>query len=144
MYTGSKKHDTGDDKRDDPDNASAIVVQPTTSATDDFGQKHCDVSTEPTTVPEAQESSMLPLAQEPSSAPMAEAPVTVPVTQKPSSVPKDEPLLPERPIQLPFQVQIRYTDSKGAKAVRVFTETKPITKDRKVAESSKSRFYALK
>lgn len=135
MYTGSKKHDTGDDKRDDPDNASVIVVQPTTSATDDFGQKHCDVSTEPTTVPEAQESS---------SAPMAEAPVTVPVTQKPSSVPKDEPLLPERPIQLPFQVQIRYTDSKGAKAVRVFTETKPITKDRKVAESSKSRFYALK
>ena len=43
---------------------------------------------------------------------------------------------------LPFQVQITYTDLDGAQALRVLTKTKPVTKDRKVAEKSKSLFFA--
>lgn len=38
--------------------------------------------------------------------------------------------------QLPFQLQIIYTDTEGAKALRVITDTKPITRDRKKAEKS--------
>lgn len=36
--------------------------------------------------------------------------------------------------ELPFQVHISYIDLEGAKAVRVLTQTKPITKERKQAE----------
>ncbi|WAR09396.1 CPAS1-like protein [Mya arenaria] len=36
--------------------------------------------------------------------------------------------------ELPFQLQIVYTDTEGAKALRVITKTKPVTRDRKKAE----------
>ncbi|KAL4233133.1 hypothetical protein ACF0H5_007818 [Mactra antiquata] len=36
---------------------------------------------------------------------------------------------------LPFQLQIVYTDTEGAKALRVITQNKPITRERKVAET---------
>lgn len=42
--------------------------------------------------------------------------------------------------ELPFQLQIRYTDTEGAKALRVITQTKPVTRDRKKAEKCKSVF----
>ena len=36
--------------------------------------------------------------------------------------------------ELPFQLQLTYTDLEGAKALRVVTQTKPITTERDVAE----------
>ena len=42
--------------------------------------------------------------------------------------------------EFPFQLQIRYTDTEGAKALRVITQTKPITRDRKKAEQCKSLY----
>ena len=45
----------------------------------------------------------------------------------------DEPAV-EAPNELPFQVQIRYTDTEGAVAMRVLTKTQPVTKDRQQAE----------
>lgn len=41
---------------------------------------------------------------------------------------------PEQLEELPFQVQIVYIDLEGAKAVRVLTQTKPITNERQQAE----------
>ena len=38
------------------------------------------------------------------------------------------------PSELPFQLQITYTDADGTKALRVLTQRKPVTKDRTVAE----------
>lgn len=38
------------------------------------------------------------------------------------------------PSELPFQLQVVYTDTEGAKAMRLLTKTKPITKDRQQAE----------
>lgn len=38
------------------------------------------------------------------------------------------------PSELPFQLQIQYTDVDGTKALRVLTQKKPVTTDRKVAE----------
>lgn len=38
--------------------------------------------------------------------------------------------------ELPFQLQIVYTDTEGAKALRVITHTKPITHDRRKAEKN--------
>ncbi|KAL8595082.1 hypothetical protein ACOMHN_019120 [Nucella lapillus] len=38
------------------------------------------------------------------------------------------------PPELPFQVQIMYTDVDGTKALRVLTQKKPVTKDRTIAE----------
>lgn len=40
----------------------------------------------------------------------------------------------EVPNELPFQLQIMYKDTEGATALRVLTQTKPITRDRKEAE----------
>ncbi|XP_033741232.1 circularly permutated Ras protein 1-like [Pecten maximus] len=40
----------------------------------------------------------------------------------------------EQPKELPFQLQVKYTDVDGATALRVLTKTKPVTKDRKQAE----------
>ena len=40
------------------------------------------------------------------------------------------------PSELPFQVQITYTDLDGAEAVRVLTQTQPVTRDRQQAETS--------
>ncbi|XP_067676660.1 circularly permutated Ras protein 1-like [Haliotis asinina] len=40
------------------------------------------------------------------------------------------------PAELPFQLQIRYTDTEGMKALRVLTQTKPVTHDRDVAEKN--------
>jgi len=40
------------------------------------------------------------------------------------------------PRELPFQVQITYTDLDGAEAVRVLTQTQPVTHDRQQAETS--------
>jgi len=42
----------------------------------------------------------------------------------------------EWPSELPFQVQITYTDLDGAEAVRVLTQTQPVTRDRQQAETS--------
>ena len=39
--------------------------------------------------------------------------------------------------ELPFQVQITYTDLDGAQALRLITKTKLVTKDRAVAERGK-------
>ena len=39
--------------------------------------------------------------------------------------------------EMPFQVQIVYTDMKGASSVRVLTETKRVTRDRAKAEERK-------
>jgi len=47
----------------------------------------------------------------------------------------------ERPSELPFQVQITYMDLDGAEAMRVLTQTQPVTRDRQQAETS--RFYSL-
>jgi len=41
----------------------------------------------------------------------------------------------DRPCELPFQVQITYTDLDGAEAVRVLTQTQPVTRDRQQAET---------
>jgi len=38
--------------------------------------------------------------------------------------------------ELPFQVQITYMDLDGAEAVRVLTQTQPVTRDRQQAETS--------
>ena len=43
------------------------------------------------------------------------------------------------PSELPFQLQITYTDIDGTKALRVLTQKKPVTRDRNVAE--KGLFY---
>lgn len=40
----------------------------------------------------------------------------------------------DKPKELPFQIQITYTDLEGAKAMRVVTQRKPVTKERKEAE----------
>lgn len=56
-----------------------------------------------------------------------------------ASTPKDQEskFKVEVPDELPFQLQIKYTDTEGATALRVLTQTKPITRDRKQAEGSK-------
>jgi len=41
----------------------------------------------------------------------------------------------DRPNELPFQLQVRYTDLDGAKAMRVLTQAQPVTSDRKEAET---------
>lgn len=38
------------------------------------------------------------------------------------------------PSELPFQLQITYTDVDGTKALRVLTQKKPVTSDRNLAE----------
>ena len=38
--------------------------------------------------------------------------------------------------EVPFQLQIVYTDVDGAKAMRLLTQNKPITDDRSLAEAS--------
>jgi len=47
----------------------------------------------------------------------------------------------ESPSELPFQVQIKYTDIDGAEAVRVLTQVQPVTADRREAE--KRMFQAV-
>ena len=49
----------------------------------------------------------------------------------------------EQPSELPFQVQITYTDLDGAEAVRVLTQTQPVTRDRLQAETSMSHYFIL-
>lgn len=58
-----------------------------------------------------------------------------PSTAGPSTAEKDK-----GPDKLPFQLQIQYTDTDGAKALRVLTQAKPVTWDRKIAENSKILF----
>ena len=41
----------------------------------------------------------------------------------------------KEPNELPFQVQICYTDLDGARAMRVLTQTKPVTTEREQAET---------
>lgn len=43
----------------------------------------------------------------------------------------------DQPTELPFQIQVTYTDIEGAKAIRVLTQSKPVTKDRDEAEKSR-------
>ncbi|KAK3593841.1 hypothetical protein CHS0354_011443 [Potamilus streckersoni] len=47
---------------------------------------------------------------------------------------KDQTKEGGQPEEFPFQIQIAYTDTEGAKALRVLTKTKPTTRDRKIAE----------
>jgi len=49
----------------------------------------------------------------------------------------------EQPHELPFQVQITYTDLDGAEAVRVLTQTQPVTRDRQQAETSRFLLFFL-
>ena len=44
------------------------------------------------------------------------------------------------PSELPFQLQVVYTDTEGAKAMRLLTKTKPVTKDRFQAERGEKIF----
>ena len=50
--------------------------------------------------------------------------------------------LPELMIEgthhMPFQLQIKYTDSDGAQCMRVLTQARPVTSDRKVAKQGNS------
>lgn len=48
--------------------------------------------------------------------------------------PMETPEQPQERSELPFQLQVRYTDTEGAKALRVITQTKPVTRDRRKAE----------
>jgi len=41
----------------------------------------------------------------------------------------------DTPSQLPFQLQVTYTDLDGAQAMRVLTQAMPVTRDRNEAES---------
>lgn len=61
-----------------------------------------------------------------------------------ASAPKDQEskFKVEVPDELPFQLQIKYTDTEGATALRVLTQTKPITRDRKQAEGSKIKLQS--
>ena len=45
-----------------------------------------------------------------------------------------KPLLIEGQPHLPFQLQIKYTNTDGDRCLRVITQSKPITNDRDVAE----------
>ena len=45
--------------------------------------------------------------------------------------------------ELPFQIQIRYTDLEGNKALRVLTQTRRVTNQRKVAEKRRFHFNGL-
>ena len=58
----------------------------------------------------------------------------------PSTERRDE-LSAGTPRELPFQLQIEYTDLDGAKALRVITQTKPVTKQRDQAEKGKLPEY---
>ena len=48
-----------------------------------------------------------------------------------------DPGTDDQPKELPFQVQITYTDLDGAQALRLITKAKPVTRDRAVAEKRK-------
>jgi len=39
------------------------------------------------------------------------------------------------PSELPFQLQVTYTDLDGARAMRVLTQVQPVTRDRSEAET---------
>jgi len=41
----------------------------------------------------------------------------------------------ETPSELPFQLQVSYTDLDGTRAMRVLTQVQPVTSDRTQAES---------
>ena len=47
---------------------------------------------------------------------------------------------PEIPAELPFQLQMKYTNKEGETLLRVFTHFKPSTKDRMEAEKSKCMY----
>lgn len=51
-----------------------------------------------------------------------------------SSQQQQIPAAGDSPTELPFQVQITYTDLDGAQALRLLTKTKPVTHDRAIAE----------
>lgn len=42
--------------------------------------------------------------------------------------------------EIPFQLQIIYTAKDGSKALRILTQMKPLTSDRKLAEAGKYEF----
>ncbi|KAH3747910.1 hypothetical protein DPMN_182345 [Dreissena polymorpha] len=64
-----------------------------------------------------------------------ETPVPEPSSSEPGAAGtgEDGSRVPDREV-LPFQLQIRYTDTEGAKALRVITQVKPVTRDRQKAE----------
>jgi len=41
----------------------------------------------------------------------------------------------DMPSELPFQLQVTYTDLDGARAMRVLTQVQPVTRDRSEAET---------
>lgn len=45
--------------------------------------------------------------------------------------------------ELPFQLVVKYTDTEGATALRVVTQSRPITYDRREAEKSKIWMHSL-
>ena len=51
------------------------------------------------------------------------------------------PLLVDGRPHLPFQLQIEYTGIDGSRCMRVITQAKPITTDRKVAEKGKIQVH---
>ena len=60
-----------------------------------------------------------------------------------SSAPEKSGKKPEDTLtELPFQLMIEYTDLDGAKALLVRSQTKPITRDRQVAEKGEQSFIS--
>ena len=61
-----------------------------------------------------------------------------PISEEPSAGTSQQPSARatnrKPPSELPFQLQVVYTDTEGAKAMRLLTKTKPVTKDRQQAE----------
>lgn len=61
-----------------------------------------------------------------------------PISEEPSAGTSQQPSAGatnrKPPSELPFQLQVVYTDTEGAKAMRLLTKTKPVTKDRQQAE----------
>lgn len=94
-----------------------------------------EVKTEAGAVPDA--NAVSEGGAEPDAVPTADTVADVEVTATSSTSAGGGPEPKSVPAELPFQLQIRYTDTEGMKALRVLTQTKPVTHDRDLAEKSR-------
>ena len=62
-------------------------------------------------------------------------PKKMPIHSKPTDVP---PLTIDGELHYPFQIQIEYTTHNGSRLMKVITNAKPLTCDRKIAEKGQS------
>ncbi|XP_046374284.1 circularly permutated Ras protein 1-like isoform X1 [Haliotis rufescens] len=93
-----------------------------------------EVKTEAGAVPDA--NAVSEGGAEPDAVPTADTVADVEVTATSSTSAGGGPEPKSVPAELPFQLQIRYTDTEGMKALRVLTQTKPVTHDRDLAEKN--------